>query len=81
MSMEPHAKPASMEPRACECGKEPFVDYWRSFGGHNETFVRCQHCGLIGPVGETEEEAINLWNRKDKEVKKTKKPVKPPRKC
>lgn len=29
---------------------------------HSEYFVACQSCGMTGPVGYTEERAVELWN-------------------
>jgi len=47
----------------CQCGSDKaFVDWWYNHKAcKQETFVRCQVCGKIGPSADTEDEAMMLW--------------------
>lgn len=64
MFMELHVKPALMDQNLilCKCGGDPFVDWWSPIPGKQETFVRCQKCGKIGPSADSEDGAILAWN-------------------
>lgn len=47
----------------CECGGNPFVDYWNNWRTKTvEIFVRCPNCGRLGEVKKNEEDAIVAWN-------------------
>lgn len=64
--MELHVKSAYMEltePLPCKCGGSTFVDWWKSFQGEEQVFVRCSKCGSFGKDEETEEQAVESWNK------------------
>lgn len=60
---EPLARIALMAPELkCQCGAEPFVDWWINLKGVMEVFVRCNKCGKIGQSADTEDGAILAWD-------------------
>ena len=41
--------------------------------GPEDWWLQCRGCGATGPIGESEEETIKLWNRCPRKKKKKKK--------
>ena len=61
------------ELRKCSCGGEPFI-YNPTDTGYEEDYigdyycVECEKCGRISETFDTEEEAIEAWNKRVGEV-------------
>jgi hypothetical protein len=51
------------QPLPCNCGGSAFVDWWKSFQGEDQIFVRCSKCGTLGSNEPTEALSIESWNK------------------
>lgn len=53
--------------RNCPFCKNNDINTWDKIAGSGKTvyFAYCSKCGCEGPTANTEEHAVELWNRRD----------------